>query len=113
MIDLVAFDLDGTVLDSEGRLAASAVEAIEELIARGIPTASISGRSIRRGQYPFMAYPALARALYIGGYNGSVVLGPGEGRSEKCCTRSVGRGVLCPDSRIRARRGTEPDLLSV
>ena len=79
MIDLVAFDLDGTVLDSEGRLAASAVEAIEELIGCGIPTASVSGRSIRRGQYPFTAYPALARALYIGGYNGSVVLGPGEG----------------------------------
>ena len=79
MIDLVAFDLDGTVLDAEGRLAASAVAAIEELIARGIPTASISGRSIRRGQYPFTPYPALARALYIGGYNGSVVLGPGEG----------------------------------
>ncbi len=79
MIDLVAFDLDGTVLDSEGRLAASAVTAIEELIVRGIPTASVSGRSIRRGLYPFTAYPALARALYIGGYNGSVVLGPGEG----------------------------------
>ena len=79
MIDLVAFDLDGTVLDSEGRLAASAVTAIEELIVRGIPTASVSGRSIRRGLYPFTAYPALARALYIGGYNGSVVLGPGAG----------------------------------
>jgi len=79
MIDLVAFDLDGTVLTAEGRLAASAVAAIEDLIEHGIPTASISGRSIRRGQYPFTAYPALARALYIGGYNGSVVLGPGEG----------------------------------
>ena len=79
MVDLVAFDLDGTVLDSEGRLAASAVAAMEELIGRGIPTASVSGRSIRRGQYPFTAYPALARALYIGGYNGSVVLGPGVG----------------------------------
>ncbi len=79
MIDLVAFDLDGTVLDSEGRLAASAVAAIEELVAHGIPTASVSGRSIRRGLYPFAAYPALARALYIGGYNGSVVLGRGAG----------------------------------
>lgn len=79
MIDLVAFDLDGTVLDAEGRLAASAASAIEELIGRGIPTASISGRSILRSQHPFAAHPALARALYIGGYNGSVILGPGEG----------------------------------
>ena len=79
MIDLVAFDLDGTVLDSEGRLAASAVAALEELIGRGIPIASISGRSMLRIEHCFAAHPALARALYVAGYNGSVILGPGEG----------------------------------
>ena len=79
MIDLVAFDLDGTVLDSEGRLAASAAAAIEELIGRGIPVASISGRSMLRTEHCFAAHPALARALYMAGYNGSVILGPGEG----------------------------------
>lgn len=79
MIDLVAFDLDGTVLDSEGRLAASAVTALEELIGRGIPIASISGRSMLRIEHCFAAHPALARALYMAGYNGSVILGPGEG----------------------------------
>ena len=79
MIDLVAFDLDGTVLDAEGQLAASAAAAIEELMVRGIPTASISGRSILRTQHPFAPYPALVRALYMGGYKGSVILGPGEG----------------------------------
>ena len=79
MIDLVAFDLDGTVLDAEGRLAASAVTALEELIGRGIPVASISGRSMLRIEHCFAAHPALARALYMAGYNGSVILGPGEG----------------------------------
>ena len=48
MIDLVAFDMDGTVLDEQSRMADSAVEVIAELIARGVPTASVSGRSIRR-----------------------------------------------------------------
>ena len=32
MTDLVAFDLDGTILDAEGRLAASAAATLEELI---------------------------------------------------------------------------------
>ena len=85
MIDLVAFDMDGTVLDSESRLADSAVEVIAALKARGVPTASVSGRSIRRSQEPFAPHPELARALYVGGYNGAVVVGPDEG---------VGRAVL-------------------
>lgn len=83
MIDLVAFDLDGTVLDPEGRLAASAVTALEELIGRGIPVASISGRSMLRIEHCFAAHPALARALYMAGYNGSVILGPGEGAARE------------------------------
>ena len=79
MIDLVAFDLDGTILDAEGRLAASAAATLEELIVCGIPIASITGRSILRIQHPFESHPTLARALYMAGYNGSVILGPGEG----------------------------------
>ncbi|MCE2448087.1 MAG: HAD family phosphatase [Candidatus Latescibacteria bacterium] len=79
MTDLVAFDLDGTILDAEGRLAASAAETLEELIVRGIPIASVTGRSILRIQHPFESHPTLARALYLAGYNGSVILGPGEG----------------------------------
>ncbi|MEE3258352.1 MAG: HAD family hydrolase [Candidatus Latescibacterota bacterium] len=79
MIDLVAFDMDGTVLDSESRLSASAVRAIAGLIVRGVPAASVSGRSIRRSQEPFFGDPELARALYVGGYNGAVVVGPDAG----------------------------------
>ncbi|MFL2542787.1 MAG: HAD hydrolase family protein [Candidatus Latescibacterota bacterium] len=85
MIDLVTFDMDGTVLDSESRLAASAVEAIAALVARSIPTASVSGRSIRRSLEPFVEHPELVRSLYMGGYNGAVVVGPDEG---------AGRAVL-------------------
>ena len=76
MINLVTFDMDGTVLDSESRLAASAVEAIAALVARSIPTASVSGRSIRRSLEPFVEHPELVRSLYMGGYNGAVVVGP-------------------------------------
>ena len=79
MIDLVAFDMDGTVLDEQSRMADSAVEAIAELIARAVPTASVSGRSIRRSLEPFASHPELARALYMGGYNGAVVVGPAAG----------------------------------
>ena len=85
MIDLVAFDMDGTVLDAQSRLADSAAEAIAELIERRVPTASVSGRSIRRSLEPFAYRPELAGALYMGGYNGAVVVGPDEG---------VGRTVL-------------------
>ena len=85
MIDLVAFDMDGTVLDEQSRMADSAVEAIAELIARAVPTASVSGRSIRRSLEPFASHPELARALYMGGYNGAVVVGPDAG---------AGRAVL-------------------
>ena len=85
MIDLVTFDLDGTVLDSESRLAPSAVEAIAALVDRGVPTASVSGRSIRRSLEPFADHSELVSALYMGGYNGAVVVGPDEG---------AGRAVL-------------------
>ena len=79
MIDLVAFDLDGTVLDSNHRLTDAAAATLTALAERGIPAASISGRSIRRSLEPFAERPRLVADLYIAGYNGSVIVGPDAG----------------------------------
>ena len=76
MIDLVAFDLDGTVLDSQGRLTDSSAEAITELVRRGIPAVTISGRSIGRTLQPFEERAELVSGLYMAGHNGAVVVGP-------------------------------------
>ncbi len=74
MIKLVGFDLDGTVLDGQSRVSAKSIETIQKLLDKGLYVATISGRSIRRSQEPLAAWPALAAALYVGGYNGGVVV---------------------------------------
>ncbi len=76
MIKLVAFDLDGTILDNESRVSKKSIATIEQLLAKGLAVASISGRSIRRSQEPLAAWPQLAAALYVGAYNGGVAVGP-------------------------------------
>ena len=76
MIDLVAFDLDGTVLDPQSRLAGTSAAAISELAERGINAVSISGRSIRRTLEAFQEHPHLVSGLYLAGYNGAVIVGP-------------------------------------
>lgn len=74
MIELVAFDLDGTILDGESRVSAQSIDTIRKLLDKGLYVATISGRSIRRSQEPLAAWPELAAALYVGGYNGGVVV---------------------------------------
>lgn len=78
MIDLVAFDLDGTVLDPQGRLTQTSATTIAELIEREIAAVSISGRSIRRTLEGFGEHAQLVSGLYLAGYNGSVIVGPDE-----------------------------------
>ena len=74
MIKLVAFDMDGTILDEESRLSQESLRTIERLLERGIAVASNSGRSIRRSQEPLAPWPHVASALYVGGYNGGVAV---------------------------------------
>ena len=76
MIRLVAFDLDGTVLDAAGQPAASALAALGRLVARGIQIAAISGRSIRRSLHPLADCPDLMDAAHVCGYNGAAAVGP-------------------------------------
>ena len=74
MIKLVAFDMDGTILDEESNISAASLRTIELLLERGVAVASNSGRSIRRSQEPFAPWPHVASALYVGGYNGGVAV---------------------------------------
>src|SRR5918994_1266550 len=48
MIGLIGIDVDGTLLDSQGRMPEANREAIHEAVARGIHVALVTGRS-----YPY------------------------------------------------------------
>lgn len=74
MIKLVAFDLDGTVVDHHNVPNQSTLETIRKLIDAGIHVASISGRSILKSQFPFEQHTDFAEVLSVGSYNGAVAL---------------------------------------
>jgi hydroxymethylpyrimidine pyrophosphatase-like HAD family hydrolase len=76
MIRLVAFDLDGTVMDGQNRASEAAMAAIGSLVDRGVAVACISGRSVSKSQEPFRGSPKTAAAMSFGSYNGAVVMGP-------------------------------------
>lgn len=70
MIRLVAIDIDGTLLDSRGRVPAANLEALREAAARGVHVVVVTGRS-----YPFalQAVGDLPDPLTLVVYNGAVV----------------------------------------
>lgn len=76
MIQLVAFDLDGTVLNGHGVASAESLAAIREMLDRGIAVATMSGRNIAKSLAPFSGEPGLTDAVHCGGYNGALVVGP-------------------------------------
>ncbi len=76
MIRLVAFDLDGTILNHNNTPSDASMAAICELLDRGIAVASMSGRNFERNQIPFVSNPNVADALYAGCYNGAMVFAP-------------------------------------
>jgi len=76
MVKLVAFDLDGTVLDPAGQPLPSALDALYALTERGMSIASVSGRSIRRSLQSFAGHAELAAGMYVCGYNGAAGVGP-------------------------------------
>lgn len=73
-IKLVAFDLDGTILDHENKPLQAALETVQSLIDRGVHVASISGRSISKSQQPFKTHTTFASSMLVGGYNGALAL---------------------------------------
>jgi hydroxymethylpyrimidine pyrophosphatase-like HAD family hydrolase len=70
VIRLVAIDVDGTLLDSHGRVPGENLEALAEAARRGVHLAVVTGRS-----YPFalQAVETLPDPLTMVVYNGAVV----------------------------------------
>ena len=84
MIRLIAFDLDGTMLDENYAMSDSTIESLNLLTARGYAIASVSGRSVRRSLEPLVDHPDIAARMYVCGYNGAVIVGPQiDGRREE------------------------------
>jgi Cof subfamily protein (haloacid dehalogenase superfamily) len=50
-IKLIALDLDGTLLDDDLRVSKRTIEAIKELVCRGINVTFVSGRTYRAAEY--------------------------------------------------------------
>ena len=76
VIKLVAFDLDGTILNHSNEPSDASMAAIRALLERGVAVASMSGRNFERNQIPFLTDPHIADALYAGCYNGAMVFSP-------------------------------------
>ena len=77
MIRLVAFDLDGTLLDDSYKASPATWQTLRRLGAEpDLTLAAVSGRSVRRCLEPLAACPELLPQLYACGYNGAVAVGP-------------------------------------
>jgi Cof subfamily protein (haloacid dehalogenase superfamily) len=68
-IKLIAVDIDGTLLDSKGRVLPDNVEAIAEAVARGVRIAVVTGRSFH---FALPAVESLPDPLVLIVYNGAI-----------------------------------------
>jgi Cof subfamily protein (haloacid dehalogenase superfamily) len=75
-VRLVAFDLDGTILDERGRPAPGTMDTVRALLGHGIHAVSISGRSIRRSLMGLANDLDVAGAIHVCGYNGAAAIAP-------------------------------------
>lgn len=92
LIRLIGIDVDGTLLDSEGRMPAANREAIREAVAAGVHVALVTGRS-----YPFARPVAdpLPPAITLIVSNGAVERSmDGEVLARRLLDRHVARAVL-------------------
>jgi Cof subfamily protein (haloacid dehalogenase superfamily) len=69
MISLIAIDIDGTLLDSRGRVPAANVEAIDHAIARGVQVVIATGRSFH---FALQALGQLPEAITLIVHNGAI-----------------------------------------
>ena len=99
MIRLIGIDVDGTLLDSVGRLPRANLEAIEAAVARGVHVALVTGRS-----YPFarpVAEPLPAAVTLIVS-NGAIERGrDGATFARRLLPRDVARAVLASTRQFR------------
>jgi Cof subfamily protein (haloacid dehalogenase superfamily) len=92
MIRLLAIDIDGTLLDSEGRVPAANVEAIASASAAGVEIALATGR---RYEFARPVFDQLAGPLTLILSNGAIVkTRDGTTLSRQLLPREIARGVL-------------------
>lgn len=93
MIKILAVDMDGTCLDSDGKMAPETVEALREASERGVLVVPTTGRNVN----------CLPKALknqdfyrYIISSNGSLVVDTAEGKTvfEACFDSETGAEIL-------------------
>jgi Cof subfamily protein (haloacid dehalogenase superfamily) len=92
MIRLIGIDIDGTLLDSRGRLPEANQEAVHEAVERGIHVALVTGRS-----YPFARPVAgpLPESISLIVSNGAIERGmDGSTLARRLLDRGVARSVL-------------------
>lgn len=68
-IRLIAFDIDGTLLDSRGRVPEANVRALAEAAARGVRLVAVTGRSVAFALPPLAALPD---PLTLVAHNGAI-----------------------------------------
>jgi Cof subfamily protein (haloacid dehalogenase superfamily) len=92
MIRLIAIDIDGTLLDSHGRVPPENVEAITEAASRGVRVVIVTGRSF---YFALPVVSALPEALLLIVHNGAITrTRSGETLMRRMLSREVARGVL-------------------
>src|SRR5688500_19230088 len=92
MIRLLAIDLDGTLLDSEGRLPPSNVDAIARATAAGVEIALATGR---RYEFARPVFDQLPGPLTLILSNGAIVkTRDGTTLSRQLLPRAIARDVL-------------------
>jgi Cof subfamily protein (haloacid dehalogenase superfamily) len=92
MIRLIAIDVDGTLLDSRGRVPDANLEAIREASSRGVRVVIVTGRSF---YFALPAVAALPDPLLLIVHNGALTRArSGETLMRRLLARDVARGVL-------------------
>jgi hypothetical protein len=92
VIKLLAIDVDGTLLDSRGRVPPDNIEALEQAAARGVRIAIVTGRSYN---FALPAVEAVPDPLTLIVYNGAIArMRTGETLIRRLLPRDAAREVL-------------------
>lgn len=99
MVKLLAIDVDGTLLDSHGRIPPANLSALHEAAARGIALAIVTGRSFH---FALPAVAPLPDPLTLIVHNGAIArTRPGETLVRRLLPRDIARDVLAATSAWR------------
>lgn len=92
MVRLVAIDIDGTLLDSRGRVPAANVAAIDNAVARGVKIAIATGRSFH---FALQALGQLPKSITLIVHNGAIARSrEGETLLRRLLPQATARQVL-------------------